>query len=174
MPKPGSKMPEGRLDLPDEQQAWDGTLPTEIDLARMRGERHERLQRAMADEGVGAMLLFGAGAVQYGAGPRLVGADAGRAVHQRTAVLVIAGDPSPHVLSAPSTAPRPDLDADHVHPGLYLESAEGVLSMAATVSKLAGRLPERLAVDDLTGPCFSLREQCFPGVDLVEAGSWSR
>lgn len=176
MPQPLSKIPGSRVasvgePQSGEPQSWDGSLPETIDLGRMRRQRHERLQRAMADQGIGATLLFGAGAVQYAAGAHLVGADAGRATHQRTSVLVVAGDPQPHVFSATAATADLDLDADHRHRAWYLESDDGVMAMAGSLRDVIGQLPERLAVDDLSGPCFGLRERCFPDVELLEASS---
>src|SRR5438128_11581000 len=41
----------------------------DLDLARMRRERHARLQQAMREQGIDALLLLTSGNVMYSAGP---------------------------------------------------------------------------------------------------------
>lgn len=144
-------------------------LAGQIDLPRMRADRFARLQAEMGRSGLPAMLVFGSGAVQYTAGPSVVASDAGRAAHRRTSVLVLLGEQEPHLFTPYPEGAPPELTADHLHPPWYTESDQGVEAMAARLSELAGGTPDRLAVDDLSGPFFRLAPQLLKGTELIEA-----
>jgi len=126
-------------------------LPDAPDLARMRTERHARLQAQMAAVGVDALLLLGTNPVGYTTGAEAPGADSGRAGLMRPVALVVGGDPQPHLFTPyPEGAPA-DLAGDHLHPAIYPELPDGAASAAAALSELvpAGG---RLAVDELPHP----------------------
>jgi Xaa-Pro aminopeptidase len=115
----------------------------------MRSERHARLQAELDRRDVPAMLLTCSGAVQYAVGPSVVTGDGGRATHQRTSALVVAGDDRPHLFTPHPDGAPPELADDHVHPALYLESPGGAAAAWDAVCELAGGPPARLAADDL-------------------------
>ncbi|MHB1924708.1 MAG: M24 family metallopeptidase [Acidimicrobiales bacterium] len=126
-------------------------LPDAPDLARMRIERHARLQAQMAAAGVDALLLLGTNPVAYATGAETPGADSGRAGLMRPVALVGAGDTQAHLFTSyPEGAPA-DLAEDHLHPALYPELPDGA---ALAADALAGLVPAgaRLAVDELPHP----------------------
>jgi len=146
-----------------------GVLPDPPDLHRMRVERHARLQTQLGRRGIDAVLLNAGGAVQYAAGPAVVAGDGGRAAHRRTSVLVVAGDHLPHLFTpCPEGAPS-GLDADHVHPSLYLESPQGAEAALETVMDLVGSVPARLAADDLSAPMYQAVTRRWATTELVDA-----
>ena len=129
----------------------------ELDLVRMRRERFAKVQAAMAQRHVGALLLMTSGNVYYAAGARQATADNSRTYHLRTAALVIAGDDAPHLFTPYPEGVPPELPADHVHRPLYPELDEGVADMARRIEELlGGGEPGKLAVDDFTAPMFLL------------------
>lgn len=129
--------------------------PPTLDLRRMRTERHAKLQAAMADQGVGALLLIGGGNVEYATGATLPGADVGRAVHQRTAAVVVAGTAQPHLFTPYPEGAPPGMPAGHVHRALDLETPEGVVAAGRAVADvLGGRPAGTLALDDYTPAMF--------------------
>ena len=146
-----------------------GLLTEDLDLPRMRRQRHDRLRRQLERHGVDALLLTGSGAVQYAAGPDLAAGDAGRAVQQRTTALVVAGDPEPHLLTPDPAAAPPELAGDHVHPAMYLESAAGAEDAVTRIADLVGGPIGRLATDDLSMPLFQALTRRLDGTDLVDA-----
>lgn len=120
--------------------------PPELDLARMRRERHARLVGAMQDADIDTLLLLGQGNVAYATGTRVPAADQARALHRRPVALVTADGAPPHVwTSFPETAP-PDLPAGHLHDAVQLELDDGVRTLLADVPSGA------VAVDELTMP----------------------
>ena len=130
-----------------------GELPA-IDLARMRREKHRRLQSEMERRGLAALWLNAPGHVRYALGPAVLPCDAGRATYQRVSVLVVRGRPEPHLFTPyPEGAPE-DLPESSLHPPLYLESDAGVADAARRVSEVLGAAPrEPLAVDEF-GPAL--------------------
>jgi Xaa-Pro dipeptidase len=126
-------------------------VPEAPDWARLRAERHARLQSAMADTGTGALLLLNTNPVAYATGADAPGADSGRAGLFRPVALVRAGDTHPHLFTPyPEGAPD-DLPADHLHPALFPDTAASALAAAEALLEL---LPTdgRLAADELPHP----------------------
>ena len=122
------------------------TATGQIDLGRMRRERHARLVDQMREQGVEVLVAAGAGNVAYATGAVVAAADAGRAAH-RLAVAVVTADGSPPQLytPCPDGAP-PEVDRDHVHDALDLEWADDATALVRA-------LPVgRLAIDDCTMP----------------------
>ncbi|MHB8429830.1 MAG: M24 family metallopeptidase [Acidimicrobiales bacterium] len=144
-------------------------LQVDVDLPRMRKYRAARLTKGMDRLGLDALLLFGSGAVQYAAGADERASDAGRATHLRTAALYVSGDDQPHLFTAHREGAPPELDADHRHSPLYLESDQGVELMATAVADLCGSVPSRMAIDDLSGPLFRLAPEVLQGTELIDA-----
>jgi Xaa-Pro dipeptidase len=142
----------------------------ELDLARMRRERFARLQGQRAEQGLDALLLLTTGGVLYASGARLPVADTSRTYQLRTAALVLADEPHPHLFTPHAAAVPDDLPADHVHPAPDLEHEDGVAAFAATVRDLAGGRPlGRLGVDDLTPPMWFHLPRLLDGTELADA-----
>lgn len=142
----------------------------ELDLARMRRERRAKLQSGMADQGIGALLLTGGAGTQYAAGAAVMPADSGRAHHEATVVLLVAGDDAPHVFTHYPDGVPPELPADHVHEPASLESEAGVQDLARRVRELLDDPAIRLGVDELTAPAFFRLDGLLPETELTDAG----
>lgn len=145
-------------------------IPAEPDLGRMRREVSARLQSAMADQGVDALVLLGNSNVIYATGISWPLADAGLSHIERPVAVVLAGDEHPHLFlpfreGSVSESGVPD---DHLHGPVYLEFDEGVDEFARI---LAGLLPAdaAIAVDELTGSMRRAGRALFPG-EPVDAG----
>ena len=111
-------------------------VPAEADRARMAVERHARLQRQLAEQGVDGLLLLGTSAVAYATGAAAPGCDSGRAALHRQAALVVAGADHPHLFTPwPEGAP-PGLPADHLHPAAVPDLDDGAAALAAAVRDL--------------------------------------
>ena len=127
-------------------------IPDRPDRARMRRETGARLRSAMADHGVGALILLGNNAVVYATGASWPLADAGLSHVERPVAVIVADDEWPHLFMPfrEGAASGSDLPADHLHGPVYLEFDEGVATFAKVVSELipAGT---PVAVDELTG-----------------------
>jgi Xaa-Pro dipeptidase len=143
----------------------------ELDLARMRRGRHQKLQVAMADAGIGGLLLLTSGNVTYSTGVQVVQADNGRTYQLRTVALVLAGEEHPHLFTPyPEGAPA-ELPDDHLHPPLVLEGDEGVDDLARQLHALfGGRDVGVLGIDDHTVPMFLRLPKLLAPIELVEAG----
>lgn len=111
-------------------------VPAEADRARMRAERHARLQRQLADQGLDGLLLLGTSAVAYATGAAAPGCDSGRAALLRTVAVVVAGSEHPHLFTPyPEGAPL-ELPPDHVHPAVVPDVDDGAAALAATMRTL--------------------------------------
>jgi Xaa-Pro dipeptidase len=118
----------------------------DLDLARMRRDRHRKLVDALDSQGLAAAVLLGQPAVAYAVGARAPAADAARAAHRRMIAIVTADGDAPHLYTAfPEGAP-PELPADHVHGALSVEWPEGA-------EALRDALPDGpIALDEYTMP----------------------
>jgi len=141
-----------------------------LDLARMRRERHARLQAGLERAGAAALLLVAPGNVRYATGAALMGGDGSRFQYERAAALVVAGAAEPHLFTPHPEGAPPELSPGHLHPAPFLESREGVLHLAAILRELlGGRAPGPLAVDEITPPMlFGLGAAL--GAEIVDAG----
>jgi Xaa-Pro aminopeptidase len=126
------------------------TFDGELDLARMRAERHARLVGAMRDHGVDALLLLGQSNVVYATGLKVPAAEMNQSLHRRAVALVTADGATPHVWTWYPEGVPPELPADRVHEGLRLEFETGARALASAVAEVSGN--GRLAVDELTMP----------------------
>jgi Xaa-Pro dipeptidase len=144
----------------------------DLDLARMRRDRHARLQHQMRERGLEALLLLTSGNVLYATGARHVMADNGRTYQLRNVALVLADAPAPHLFTPlPEGAPA-DLPADHLHAALWPESDEGVEDMARRLKDVLGGSDVRsLAIDDFTAPMYFGLPGLLAPVEIVEAGT---
>jgi Xaa-Pro aminopeptidase len=117
-----------------------------LDLARMRRERHRKLVDALDAQGLAAAVLLGQQNVAYAVGARVPAADAGRAAHQRMVAIVTAGGDAPHLYTAFPDGVPPELPGDHVHPALSVEWPEGAAALRDTLSE------GPIALDEYTMP----------------------
>jgi Xaa-Pro dipeptidase len=105
-------------------------VPAEADRARMRAERHARLQAQLAAQGLEGLVLLGTSAVAYATGADAPGCDSGRAALVRTVAVVVAGAEHPHLFTPfPEGAPA-ELPADHLHPAALPDLDDGAATLA--------------------------------------------
>jgi len=118
----------------------------DLDLARMRRDRHRKVVDALDGQGLAAAVLLGQSAVAYAVGARAPAADAARAAHQRMIAIVSADGEAPHLYTAFPEGVPPDIPGDHVHDALPVEWREGA-------ELLRGELPDGpIALDEYTMP----------------------
>lgn len=122
-----------------------GPAGTDLDLARMRRDRRDKLLVAMAGQQIDGLVLLGQNNVAYATGARVPSAEGARAAHHRP-VAVLTHNDAPHLFTAvPEGAPA-DLPADHVHAPVATEWDAGARSLAEL-------LPQgRVAFDEYTMP----------------------
>ncbi|UDY35055.1 M24 family metallopeptidase [Dermatobacter hominis] len=126
-------------------------LPDRPDLARMRAERHARLQDGLARTGLDGLLLLGTSAVAYATGAAAPGCDSGRAALLRPVALVVAGAPFPHLFTPYPDGAPPELPADHLHAAALPDLDDGADLLAAAVRRIVGPTP-RLGCDEVPHP----------------------
>jgi Xaa-Pro dipeptidase len=127
------------------------SVPLEADRARMRAERHAKLQDQLAAQGLDGLLLLGTSAVSYATGADAPACDSGRAALLRAVAVVVAGADHPWLFTPwPEGAP-PELPPDHVGPAAVPDTDDGAAALVAT---LAGLSPgsARLACDEVPHP----------------------
>jgi Xaa-Pro dipeptidase len=118
----------------------------DLDLARMRRERHRKLVDALDGQGLTAAVLLGQQNIAYAIGARVPAADAARAAHRRMVALVTADGDAPHLYTAFPEGVPPELPTEHVHPALPVEWPEGAAALRDT-------LPDGpIALDEYTMP----------------------
>jgi Xaa-Pro dipeptidase len=108
-------------------------VPHEPDLARLRRQRHRRLQEQLAAHDLDAMLLLGTGNVAYATGANAPGTDSGRAALERPVALVVRGEPAPHLFTPYPDGAPPELPPDHLHDPLWPDLDEGTDLVAAAL-----------------------------------------
>lgn len=124
-------------------------VPDRPDLARMRRDRHAKLQAQLEAQGLDGLLLLGTSAVSYATGAAAPGTDSSRASLLRPVALVVRGDAAPHLFTPyPEGAPE-DLPADHVHDPLFPDVDDGAAAMASLVGDLVAT-GARLGTDETT------------------------
>jgi len=101
-------------------------VPGVPDLARMRTERHQRLQGQLEAQGLDGLVLLGSSGVAYATGAEIPGDDPGRASLFRPVAVVIKGDPVPHLYTAFADGAPADLPADHLHGPLFPDLEDGI------------------------------------------------
>ena len=147
-----------------------GDIPAHPDRARMRRETGARLRAAMADRGIGALILLGNNAVTYATGTSWPLGDAGMSHVERPVAVVLADDDWPHLFLPfrEGAAEEIDLPDAHVHPPVYLEFDEGVETFARRIAEVipAGTT---VAVDELTGAMRRSGTRLFPGGPPADA-----
>lgn len=118
----------------------------DLDLARMRRDRHRKVVDALDAQGLAAAVLLGQPAVAYAVGARAPAGDAARAAQQRMTAIVTADGDAPHLYTAFPEGVPPELPAEHVHDALPMEWPEG----AAALVELLPDGP--IALDEYTMP----------------------
>src|SRR5947207_14395445 len=93
----------------------------QLDLERMRRERHARLVEQMRSQGGDVRVAAGPSVVGYATGAVVPAADAARAAHRRAVAIVTADDAPPELFTHYPDGVPPELDTTRVHGGLDLE-----------------------------------------------------
>jgi Xaa-Pro aminopeptidase len=138
-----------------------------VDFARMRAERRARLQAAMAQAGLDALVLLGPANQEYAGVTRPFG-DAMR-VHYEPVVVLVPRDGAAHVWT-PFPEGVPDLPAAHVRRELPIEDSDGVDALTAAIREL---VPDatRVGFDELTSAMIAGLPRGLPGVEILDAGA---
>jgi Xaa-Pro dipeptidase len=90
-------------------------IPDVPDLARLRAERHAKLQQQLEAEGLDGLVLLGTNNVAYATGALAPGMDSGRAGLFRPVAVTRRGEGAPHLFTPfPEGAPA-ELPGDHLH-----------------------------------------------------------
>jgi Xaa-Pro dipeptidase len=117
---------------------------TEFDPARMCRDRLARLRVAMTEQQVDVLLLLGGSNAAYATSSAAPAADAGRALHERSAVVVTLDHEWPLVFTRFADALPSGWPTDRVRSHLDTDRAGDAATLVAALP--AGRL----ALDDLT------------------------
>jgi Xaa-Pro aminopeptidase len=158
--------PGGTVDVPSAEARYGLRDEPRIDWVRLRSARRERLQRAMADHGLDALLLLGPSNQEY-AGVSQPCADAMR-MHYEPVVVLVTSDGAAHVWTPFPEGVPSDVPPVHVHGGLQLEFEAGVVALARVVGEiLPGR--RRIGVDEYTSEMLDRLEALLPSIELVDA-----
>jgi Xaa-Pro dipeptidase len=141
-------------------------VPRLPDLARMRAERHRRLQQQLDAQGLDGLVLLGSSGVAYATGLEIPGDDPGRASLFRPVAVVVRGDPVPHLYTLFTDGAPDDLPDDHLHGPLFPDLEDGIdlfeKALAEHFSSGAS-----VGVDDETQAML----QHVRGVEWADAGS---
>ena len=110
-------------------------VPVEADRARMRAERHAKLQHQLVAQGLDGLLLLGTSAVAYATGAAAPGRDSFGCAAAHGGGRGRRGE-QPHLFTAfPEGAP-PELPPDHVHPAAVPDLEDGAAALAAELREL--------------------------------------
>jgi Xaa-Pro dipeptidase len=126
-------------------------IPIEPDLVRMRSDRHLKLQKQLAAQGLDGLVLLNTSGVAYATGARSPGMDAGRAGLLRSVAVVACGADHPHLFTPYPDGAPPELPADHLHGPLYPDLPDGGSRVAAALAGLF-EPGARIALDELPHP----------------------
>ena len=129
----------------------------------MQRHRWARLQKAMSEQDVDALVLLGNSNVSYATGASWPLADPGRANVDRPVAVMTGQDDRPHLFTPLPELAALDLglDQDHVHGPLYVEFDEGAETFGRVLSELVPA-DGRMAVDELPGALRRALEPLFP------------
>ena len=127
------------------------SVPLEADRARMRAERHVKLQDQLAAQGLDGLLLLGTSAVSYATGADAPACDSSRAALLRAVAVVVAGADHPWLFTPwPEGAPL-ELPPDHLGPPAVPDTDDGAAALVATLARLFPG-SARLACDEVPHP----------------------
>jgi Xaa-Pro dipeptidase len=126
-------------------------IPGEPDLARMRADRHRRLQQNLEGQGVDGLVLLSSSSVAYATGAEGPGEDSGRAGLFRSVAVVVRGSDAPHLFTPYWDSAPPELPPHHLHGPLFPDLEDGIEELSEALGRLfvAGA---RLGVDEQTHP----------------------
>lgn len=134
----------------EEVPTIDGVaIPEVADRARMRAERHGKLQHELADQGLDAILLLGTANVSYATGADAPANDAARSALARQVALVVRDDRGPYLRTPYPEGAPPELSTDErLGPAAYPDLDDGALDLAAWVAE---RVPTqaRIGIDEI-------------------------
>jgi Xaa-Pro aminopeptidase len=137
----------------------------DVDVTRLRRERHARLQAELVRRDIAAAVLLHGANVGYATGLPTRAVDMAHASFERPVAVVVAGEERPHLLWDGGDG----LDVEG-HPSVWPELDEGAERLRAVLADLVGeRAGRRVAVDVQTGAM--LRAGVLDGADLVDAAS---
>jgi len=141
-------------------------VPAVADLARMRAERHAKLQEQLVARGLDGLVLLGTSAVAYATGAEAPGCDSSRAALLRTVAIVVTGASHPHLFTPYPEGAPPELPADHVHPGAVPDLDDGAAQLAEHVRQLLGPTA-RIGIDEVPHPLA----RALTGLELKPASA---
>ena len=118
----------------------------------MRAERRAKLDIALSRVAGTAAVLLGTTNVRWATGARVVASDQGRGARMRNVAVAVSGDPMPHLFTHTPEGVPADHPADHVHPGLDLETDAGAGELLAFVADHVQGKHERVLLDEWTMP----------------------
>jgi Xaa-Pro aminopeptidase len=140
------------------------TVPDRPDLARMRRERHEKIQAQLRSQDLDATLLLGTSAVAYATGAHEPAQDSARSALMRSVAVVVRGDQHPHLWTVhPEGAPA-ELPADHLHGPVHPDLDDGSVALATWLREHVGG-SGRVAADEVPHPLG----RALDGIELVPA-----
>jgi Xaa-Pro aminopeptidase len=145
-------------------------IPDEPDRGRMYREVGARIRRAMADNGVDALILLMNGHVSYATGASWPLLDAGLSHLERPVAIVLVDDEHPHVFLPfrEGASAEFQVPADHRHRAAYLEFDDGVDTFVQFAESLV-RPGAVVAVDELTGAMRRSGSGLFADVSIDAA-----
>ena len=115
----------------------------------MRRERFSRLQTQLDTHGVDGLVLLGSSSVAYASGLNMPARDGDHAALFRPVVVVVAGDPAPHLYTSDVDGVPAELPDDHRHGPLFPDLDDGIVNFANALSDHFGP-GARIGVDDQT------------------------
>jgi Xaa-Pro aminopeptidase len=126
-------------------------IPSLPDMARLRADRHTKLQGQLEAQGVDGLVLLGSAGVVYATGADAPGEDSGRAGLFRPVAVVVRGERAPHLYTAFWDGVPAEMPADHVHGPLFPDLDDGFDHF---VEALQSHFPPGapLGVDEQTHP----------------------
>lgn len=143
----------------------------DIDLTRMRRERHARLQVEMERADVDVVLAIGLANVHYLTGATVRTADSARCHYERTIAIAFRGKPFTHVFGPYPEGFPAELPPVYAHPPIYVEFSEGVESLAAFLKRELAGIGARIGVDEYTAAMFGGLSDQLAGHQLVDGGA---
>ena len=132
-------------------------IPSEPDMARLRADRHAKIEAQLEAQGIDGLVLLGSGSVAYATGADAPGEDSGRAGLFRTVAIVVRGESHPHVYTTYWDGVPRELPADHVHGPLFPDLDDGITQFAEALHRHVGP-GARLGVDEQTHPMLRALE----------------
>ena len=144
-------------------------LAASIDPARMRRQRFLKTVEAMERHDVDVLLTLTAPNVNYVCGARIPLSESGREQYVPVVSVVVRDkDRPPHLFTPTPQGAPPDLPAEHVHPPLVPEFAQGVRQMVDSLRRLVGpALDGKVAVDDLTAAMYTMLPELLPEATIL-------